>query len=316
MPAYNAEAYIASAVDSVLSQSVADWELLIVDDGSTDSTSGICRRYAAENSNIHIITRPNGGMSEARNSGLAQVRGQYISFIDADDQLHPRFLEIMLKAAEESGASIVSAGADWFDSDKGYHPARLPRNIRWRLEQSERCVEDALYQRRLDNAVWGKLYAATLWERLRFEPGIGYEDLDLFYRLWLEVDEIATVSAPLYGYRQHPASYMHTFSTRRADSLLVADRLMERISSKSERLGKAAATRRFAAYYNILMLFGRNRANCPEILRRCREVIGKERKMVLTNPRARVRDRLGALLSYLGADAWMEKKGKKGNYVE
>ncbi len=91
MPAYNVEAFIGEAIESVLRQSVSDWELIVVDDGSTDATAGIVRRFT--DPRIQFIRQENAGVSAARNRGIAAARGAYFAFLDADDRLRPTALE-------------------------------------------------------------------------------------------------------------------------------------------------------------------------------------------------------------------------------
>jgi len=310
VPAYNVERYLPATIESVISQSESGWELLLVDDGSTDSTPAICDRYAQADSRIRVLHKPNGGMSDARNSGLDRACGDFIAFIDADDVIAPDFLRLMLNVAKKSGAGMVVAPYQYFT---GATPAFISGTCTGLqcdplFFSAEAAVETALYQNNaegtrflMDNCVWGKLYRREMFSDIRFTPGIGYEDLDIFYRLWPLAGEIAFVPVPLTGYRQHAASYMHTFSLRRADALDVTDRMVEALSGASARLQAAARVRRFAAYYNILSLIYANRADAPELEKRCLDAIRSLRAEVLRNRNARLKDRLGALLSYAGA---------------
>ena len=87
IPIYNEEAYLREAIDSVLAQTVSDWELLLVDDGSTDASAAICADYAASDARIRMLRQPNRGLSAARNAGLAAAKGEWIAFLDGDDLL-------------------------------------------------------------------------------------------------------------------------------------------------------------------------------------------------------------------------------------
>ena len=90
VPVYNAEKYLHKCVDSILSQTYRDFELLLVDDGSPDQCGRICDAYATQDPRVKVIHKPNGGVSEARNVGLDQAKGNYISFIDPDDWVEPK----------------------------------------------------------------------------------------------------------------------------------------------------------------------------------------------------------------------------------
>ncbi len=310
VPAYNAERYLPEAVASVISQSVSDWELLLVDDGSTDTTPALCDSFAASDTRIRSFHKTNGGLSDARNYGLDHARGDFIAFLDADDILHPDFLWITLScAAKHKSAShdfIVAVEFAHF-SDKSpfgeMSAGRLDVPAPICLSPS-RAVEYSLYQTPLpdsdmilDNSAWGKLYPAGLWEKVRFTKGIWYEDMDIFYRAWRLVDSVVVLPVRLIGYRQHPASFLHTFTLRRADALDVTDRMLECLTESS--LHRAARVRRFAAHCNILTILYANRANAPEIEARCLRVIRSDRGAVLRNGRARAKDRIGALIGYL-----------------
>lgn len=315
IPAYNAARFLPETVASVISQSVSDWEMLLVDDGSTDSTSDLCDTLAASDPRIRAFHKPTGGPSDARNFALDKAKGDYITFLDADDILHPQFLEYTLKTMLAVGVPVVAAPYRAFDDLSFKFSAlsgeELPSSI---LLNSLKALEYACYQTDipstsyfLDNAVWGKLYKADIWKKLRFTVGLWYEDLDIFYRILLQAGSMAFLPVPLIAYRQHSASFMHTFSPRRADALEVADRMIASLRSgpyyhKYPSLLRAAEVRRFAAYYNILMLIYANKAHMPDIEARCLKVIRQDRNSVVRDRNARMRDRIGALVSYLGSD--------------
>jgi teichuronic acid biosynthesis glycosyltransferase TuaG len=101
MPAYNAELYIAQAIDSVVNQTYKKWELLVIDDGSTDATAAIAQRYANEDSRIYVISQANQGLGAARNTGLRQASGTWIAFLDSDDLWEPAKLEKQLQLSEK-----------------------------------------------------------------------------------------------------------------------------------------------------------------------------------------------------------------------
>ena len=93
IPIYNGGRFVESAVKSVLAQTVSDWELVIVNDGSTDGTRAILERLCAQDARIHVHHQPNGGVSAARNAGIALAKGEYLAFLDADDEWYPDCLE-------------------------------------------------------------------------------------------------------------------------------------------------------------------------------------------------------------------------------
>ena len=107
IPVYNVEKYLKECVDSVLKQTYFSYEIILVDDGSTDASAKICDEYAAKDSRISVIHKPNGGLSSARNTGLQKARGAYVYFLDSDDYIVEYALEKLVEAAERDNADIV-----------------------------------------------------------------------------------------------------------------------------------------------------------------------------------------------------------------
>lgn len=313
VPAYNAEKYLHECVESIFSQSVADWELLLINDGSTDGTGAICDGYASADARVRVIHQPNAGVSAARNRGLDEALGEWIAFLDADDVMYPDFMKRLLDTAAQTGAEI--AACDYVDF-KGKWPG-APAGTRVTpssLLGSRDAIEGALYQTwadriggKLDPSPWGKIYARRLWRGLRFRPG-RFEDLDIFYRVWGVAERIAFVPVIMLGYRQHGESFLHQFTSSRLDVLDVTDRMVEYYTGRpgDADLLKAARTRRFAAHWNVLLLVCRalrkglvGQQDAAPVMARCRRIIRDMRGEVLRNPKVRLKDRLGALAAYL-----------------
>ena len=107
LPVYNAEAYLPTALDSILAQTFRDFEVILVNDGSTDGSLDICRRYARQESRFLVIDTPNGGVSKSRNLALDRAQGTYLQFMDADDWLSPDAMEVLAHTAASTGADLV-----------------------------------------------------------------------------------------------------------------------------------------------------------------------------------------------------------------
>src|SRR2546427_10997102 len=111
MPAYNAARFLGEAAPSVLTQSYADLELLIVDDGSTDTTLELARELERADSRVRVLSRPNGGIAAARNTAMAAARGRFFALLDSDDLWMPRYLETQIAIFDRFGADVVSGNA-------------------------------------------------------------------------------------------------------------------------------------------------------------------------------------------------------------
>ena len=116
LPIYNTEDYLNKCLDSIVLQTYQDWELIAVDDGSTDKSGEILDEYAARDSRIHVIHQENGGESHARNVALRIAKGEYIAFVDCDDWLEPRMYELMLHVIESQELDLIAAG--WFKDNE------------------------------------------------------------------------------------------------------------------------------------------------------------------------------------------------------
>ena len=201
MPAYNAEKYIADSIKSVLAQTYSAWELIVVDDGSTDGTAAVVKDFVSRDSRVRYIFQENGRLGKARNTGIANARGSLIAFLDSDDLWIDNKLELQVKALVENNADVVFSNAYIFSDDN-------PANI---AETFETCVGqfsgpdffDALVRRNQLPVLTVLLKKNALAKTGLFEEGRPYhgcEDYDLWLRL-------AKAGCVFYGMRDLLARY-------------------------------------------------------------------------------------------------------------
>ncbi len=302
VPVYNAADFIDEAIASVRNQTVADWELILVDDGSTDNSPELCDAAAAADARIRVVHKSNGGLSDARNAGMAEARGEWIAFLDADDALAANALERMLDAATLADADYVAA--DFVRSPDASLPPGVKSRYREEVLSPDDAIERMLYQDGLNHSAWGKLYATTLWNNIRFRRGIWYEDLDVFYRVAARARKVAAIPDTLYIYRENPSSFTRRFSEARAGVLDVCDRLVDYMQATSPRLLPAALDRRLSAAFNIYGLLAANPQSCLStrniIMARCRKLILAQRRRSLFDRKVRLKNKFGILATYLG----------------
>ncbi len=303
VPVYNAEDYLKEAILSVFSQTYEDWELILVDDGSTDSSPKICDKAAIDCNKVRVAHIENGGVSHARNVGIEMARGEYITFLDADDILSPLALKIFVKVASQYNADIVGCNVREF-VDKEYQSFNIKDDYIDSISLSSlQAASLSLYQKVIDNSICGKLYSITLFKTLRFNEKLRYEDLDLSYRLFLQSSSVAVIRQPLYFYRQHKDSYIHTFNIKRADVLNVAAHIVEFASSHCKDILPAARSRQLSANFNILGLIAANGftddAEASAITNECWKKIKELRLESLRNPNVRLKNKIGIVVSYM-----------------
>lgn len=295
LPVYNGLEFLGDAVKSVLAQKFNDFELILVDDGSTDGSSALCDQLALTDPRIKVLHTSNGGLSAARNRGLEIATGAWISFIDADDMLHPAALGYLFELVSISDDIDMAVGS--FSTSEKFLSRPLQRG-KVRVMQPVELVAETLYQRGAVHAAWGKLYRRSLFENRLFTEGLYYEDLDFFYRYCLACRLTAVSDAQLYFYRQQPGSIMHTWKPRRLDVLKITEEIERYMASEYPELRRAAADRRLSANFNIFILASAN--GQPEVANRCWEIVKQYRRDSLKDKNVRFKNKAGIMLSYLG----------------
>ncbi len=199
IPVYNIEEYLERCVNSVREQTFDNLEILLVDDGSTDSSGSICDRLATEDSRIRVFHKPNGGSSSARNLGISQAAGEYLGFVDSDDYIAPDMYELLYQAVQEYGVEIAQIGRDEIDAQGNILPniCEPPETVE--LIGSADFLRELLMHRG-DCSFCTKLLKKSLFEQGSFLFPIGElnEDFKLLVQMLSWVKGI--VSLPQTGY--------------------------------------------------------------------------------------------------------------------
>lgn len=216
VPVYNVEKYIHRCIDSILSQTFTDFELILVDDGSPDQCPQICDRYAEQDSRIHVIHQKNGGLSAARNAGIdwafANSKSQWLTFVDSDDWVHPELLERLYDAALEKRVNISVCKYQRTNGDN-LQVESAPVQL-W-------TPEDFYVQYNVNATVaWGKLYKKEFFSILRYPVEKIHEDEFITYWILFSNRSMAVVDAPLYAYFRNPDGIMGSkWTPKRLDGL-------------------------------------------------------------------------------------------------
>lgn len=310
VPAYNAGRFLDDCLTSVAKQEHSVFEVIIVDDGSTDNTGAIAARFAEGDKRFRVIRQANKGVGAARNAGLEASKGGYILFLDADDTLLPGALKTLLEAVCESDAEMA-VGKMLVGENLPEDNARLTRRKgKTKVLTGEVGVERTLYQTIHGAYVCGNLYRRHLLSNIRFDTDSRYEDLNVAYRIMLNAKKVAFIDDYVYFYRQHNQSFINTLSRNRFDVLDVTDRMQQFFENRSPRLLAAAGSRRFAAHcdmYGLLCRLEKQKVTlltqdeAAQLKQRCMEVILHRRRAELFGRGVRLRNRGGALLSYFPA---------------
>lgn len=218
VPVYKVEQYIHRCIDSILNQTFADFELILVDDGSPDNCGKICDEYARKDCRIHVIHKKNGGLSDARNAGIewtfSNSDSEWIVFIDSDDWIHPVMLEKLYEANISNKTAISSCG---FERTTGEEPEIDINEIKTYISTPEKFYLESNVNATIACA---KLYKKDCFASIRYPVGKLHEDEFTTYKILFEYDAISIVDAPLYMYFQNENGIMLSqWNPKRLDAI-------------------------------------------------------------------------------------------------
>lgn len=230
IPVYNSEKYVEKCIRSVMNQTYRDLEIIIVNDGSTDRSGEILEGLSAEDVRIHLLHQENSGVAAARNRGLEEATGKYLTFIDGDDYIAKDYIESLYNAAVEKRAEIVICGLTYVD-ENGDNLGKVVPGEYCRFEHEEWTFRVS--------AVCSHFYQRNLWKKynIRFQPGERGEDMPISLFFSAVCDKIATVSDTGYFYVQHQESARHNFRGLRNFSLPY--QALEQVIRKIQSIGVA-----------------------------------------------------------------------------
>ncbi|MBO6061717.1 MAG: glycosyltransferase, partial [Clostridia bacterium] len=249
VPVYKVEQYLDACICSILAQTYRDFELILVDDGSPDRCGEICDGYALKDPRVRVIHQENQGLSGARNSGMDIAQGEYIAFVDSDDLIVPRFLEILLKTVEDAGADLSVCAPVEF-SDASEEEELLNRGIKSSsysvLTGREACI--AMYEGdpKVPVNAWGKLFRSVLVEGARFPVGRIHEDQAFVPPVCYRAKTVAVSEHALYLYRTREESITRErFTLKRYDDIWAIDNCIAFFKERNEQaILKAAEDKR------------------------------------------------------------------------
>ena len=209
MPVYNTSQYLRRSIESVLNQTFKDFELICINDGSTDNSLQILEEYATTDPRIQIINQENRGLSCSRNSGLEIAQGKYIAFIDSDDFYATNFLEVLYSAQEIQPGGVDIVGCNF---EKIKKPTDTVSNITTpRTKFYPNALKVLLHPKNFIHFnVWNKLYTKAIISNIKFVPNMYYEDWVFNCQVFLHANGFAWIDEKLYGYNISDKSIMRS----------------------------------------------------------------------------------------------------------
>ena len=207
IPVYNVEAYLKKCINSILEQSGADCEVILVDDGSTDGSGLICDDFSEKNTNVRLLHQKNSGHSAARNAGLKMAVGEYVSFIDSDDYVDSDYLEKLYQSAVTNNCEIACSGFIKVSGirksvKKEISKVAVLKNISEKIE---------IEQIPKHNYIWNKIFLRQSFinNNFKFAEGRFFEDIEIVIKILNTMGDMVTVPDVYYYYRKNPDSIVH-----------------------------------------------------------------------------------------------------------
>lgn len=218
VPIYNAESYLVQCLDSIIAQTFADFEVLLIDDGSTDGSSAICETYAARDNRIRVFHKENGGLVSARQYGFPLAQGEYVTFVDSDDWIAPSMYQEMSSAAKKSGADMVCCGCTAVTSSKNIErrdfcaPGLYDKKALEEHVYPQMLYHGSFFQYGVSPQLWNKLFRRSLLEKHLFQVPLSAklgEDALVSYICLLDADTVCFLEECFYFYRSNNSSMTH-----------------------------------------------------------------------------------------------------------
>lgn len=202
VPVYNVEEWLDRCVRSILAQTYENLQIVLVDDGSTDRSGDKCEEWASIDSRIEVLHRANGGLSAARNTGMAAVKGDYVLFVDSDDAIGTSHVANLMEAASTANADTVVAvtGSKKVQGVETPVCGSVPRPSLSELTPEEAVIASVTFGERFAAYAWGKLYPRKLYPLLEYPVGKYYEDQYVTYKVFLAADAVVYENADDYWY--------------------------------------------------------------------------------------------------------------------
>lgn len=220
VPVYNVERYLSACIESILLQTYRNLQILLVNDGSTDSCPQICDEYALKDKRIEVIHKSNGGLSDARNFGIEHSRGQYITFVDSDDVIASDMVEYLYRLLKRNHADISVCQPLRIAENGSLKDRKEPLFKDFVVSGNLVCFHEFMSRQNIGTIACGKLYKIDLFKDVRYPIGRYHEDVFTTYKLVALCETIAVGGEKKYGYRFRNDSIMNSsFSKKHLDLL-------------------------------------------------------------------------------------------------
>ena len=300
IPVYNVEKYLRNCINSVIAQTYKNIEIILVDDGSLDTCPAICDEYAKKDLRINVIHKKNGGLSDARNTGIELAKGKYITFIDSDDDVSREYIEYLYELLIKNHTKMSIATHTVISNKK---------RISWgngytkKLLTTEECLDRMLCDQGFSISAWAKLYSKELFKEVRFPKGKLNEDNGTTYKLVLQCEKIAYGNKSIYNYYKRENSITTSkFNLKKIDLVELTDKMCNEIDRKYPNLKNSTNKKRVTSRFSVLRQMAVAKLNEEEkvLEKEIVKYIKQRKKQILENNKMSKRDKIALITLMMG----------------
>ena len=298
VPVYNVEKYLRRCIDSIIDQGFTDYEILLIDDGSTDKSSLICDEYSEKYEKIRVIHKMNGGLSDARNIGIINAKGDYVTFVDSDDYVSKDYLLTLSNLLKKYNADIVITGIKTFFEKQKININNKKYEI---FEYSgKEALKHMLYQNNIDTSACAMLLPINLAKENLFPVGKYHEDELTTYKYYSKVSKVVVTTQKQYYYLQRKGSIMHVFGKSSMDEIDAADNLVNFCEKYFPDLVCAAESKKFSDYCQVLLSNNKLEEEYNEIYAKIVKYLNEKKMQILFDKNTRKKNKMAAFILFFG----------------
>lgn len=300
LPVYNVGKYIDKCLSSIRNQIYTNWEAILIDDGSTDTSGIICEYHKSEDSRFIVVHQENSGVAIARRKGIDMANGKYITFIDPDDYVTPQYILCLLNLCRNNNVKISCCDYSSMESEisdgKKFNRTQI-------LSKTD-VINKMLYQNKMDCFLWGKMFDSEMLKHVNIPNVYLCEDLPaMCHALSLCDTKIAINDSKLYFYNKRQSGLTREeFNPKSLCMLDVVDIVENEISKMYPECRKSALCRKFSAYFHVYFSLPDDKELYITEKHRIEEFIKQNRGKIILDVGARKKAKIGAILSYFGFD--------------
>ncbi len=250
VPVYNVEQYLEKCVNSITNQTYKNLEIILVNDGTTDSSGDLCDKLATVDNRIKVFHKENGGLSDARNYGVEKATGEYIGFVDSDDYIDVEMYEKLYEAIKKENADVAECNL------KIVYPDRkelFTEKKYYQICTKQEYLEEYLKIEKVFGSVWTKLIKSDIAKKIQFPVGKLYEDTYYAYKLIEVANKYVLMDNSFYNYLMRENSITNSkFNPRIFDLIEIVEKFHENVYKNYPNLKEAADCRKMYAYFSVL----------------------------------------------------------------